>query len=141
MTILVSACLLGENCKYSGGNNRAQAVLDFCAGHTVIPICPERDGGLPTPRPASEIVNGVVMNKLGENVDAQYRAGAAHAVQLAKEHHADLAILQPRSPSCGVTQRYDGTFSGTLIDGQGIAAEALTKAGIRCVDADKLNTI
>ena len=77
MKILVSACLLGENCKYSGGNNYNQAVCDFARGHQVVPVCPEVLGGLPTPRCPAEIVQGVVTNKEGINVDREFRAGAA----------------------------------------------------------------
>ena len=88
MKILVSACLLGENCKYSGGNNYNQAVCDFARGHQVVPVCPEVLGGLPTPRCPAEIVQGVVTNKEGINVDQEFRAGAAKA--LAAVAHAQL---------------------------------------------------
>lgn len=101
MKILVSACLLGENCKYSGGNNYNQAVCDFARGHQVVPVCPEVLGGLPTPRCPAEIVQGVVTNKEGINVDREFRAGAAKALAIAKENGVELAILQSRSPSCG----------------------------------------
>ncbi len=85
MKILVSACLLGENCKYSGGNNYNQAVCDFARGHQVVPVCPEVLGGLPTPRCPAEIVQGVVTNKEGINVDREFRAGAAKALAIAKK--------------------------------------------------------
>ena len=104
MKILVSACLLGENCKYSGGNNYNQAVCDFARGHQVVPVCPEVLGGLPTPRCPAEIVQGVVTNKEGINVDREFRAGAAKALAIAKENGVELAILQSRSPSCGVKE-------------------------------------
>ena len=93
MKILVSACLLGENCKYSGGNNYNQAVCDFARGHQVVPVCPEVLGGLPTPRCPAEIVQGVVTNKEGINVDREFRAGAAKALAIAKENGVELAIL------------------------------------------------
>ena len=125
MKILVSACLLGENCKYSGGNNYNQAVCDFARGHQVVPVCPEVLGGLPTPRCPAEIVQGVVTNKEGINVDWEFRAGAAKALAIAKENGVELAILQSRSPSCGVKEIYDGTFSGTKISGQGVFAKML----------------
>ena len=96
MKILVSACLLGENCKYSGGNNYNQAVCDFARGHQVVPVCPEVLGGLPTPRCPAEIVQGVVTNKEGINVDREFRAGAAKALAIAKENGVELAILQFR---------------------------------------------
>ena len=82
MKVLVSACLLGENCKYSGGNNYNQAVCDFARGHQVVPVCPEVLGGLPTPRCPAEIVQGVVTNKEGINVDREFRAGAAKALAI-----------------------------------------------------------
>ena len=126
MKILVSACLLGENCKYSGGNNYNQAVCDFARGHQVVPVCPE------------EIVQGVVTNKEGINVDREFRAGAAKALAIAKENGVELAILQSRSPSCGVKEIYDGTFSGTEIPGQGVFAKMLMDEGIRVLDAGEL---
>ena len=138
MKIMVSACLLGENCKYSGGNNRSEKVLSYIAGHEVIPVCPEVMGGLPTPRPPAEIVRGEVINKNGVSVDAQYRLGAKKALALAKERQIDLAILQPRSPSCGTREIYDGTFSGTKIPGMGVMAALLRENGFRVIGADEL---
>ena len=141
MKILVSACLLGENCKYSGGNNYNQAVCDFARGHQVVLVCPEVLGGLPTPRCPAEIVQGVVTNKEGINVDREFRAGAAKALAIAKENGVELAILQSRSPSCGVKEIYDGTFSRRLIAGDGVTAEALKAHGITIYgesDAEKL---
>ena len=141
MKIAVSACLLGENCKYSGGNNRSERLLSELAKHPeveVIPVCPEIAGGLPTPRPPAEIVDGEVVNDLGVSVDAEYRAGvAAEMVRL--EPHIEAgelaaAVLQSRSPSCGVHQVYDGTFTGRLISGKGLFAEALERRGVRIVD-------
>lgn len=138
MVILVSACLLGENCKYSGGNNRSQQVLDYVAGHTVIPVCPEVMGGLPVPRLPAEIVDGVVTNRTGVSVDKAFRAGVQQVLDMIEGKHIDLAILQPRSPSCGSRQVYDGTFTGTLRPGQGVLAEALMQRGIPITDADQL---
>lgn len=80
MKIMVSACLLGENCKYNGGNNRNEKVLEFIKGHEVIPVCPEVMGGLPTPRVPSEIVNGVVTSRDGRNVDKEFRTGDRKSV-------------------------------------------------------------
>ena len=139
MKIMVSACLLGENCKYNGGNNLSDKVTRFIEGHEVIPVCPEVMGGLPTPRVPSEIVNGVVTMADGRNVDTEFRKGAQIGLQLAKENEVDLVILQSRSPSCGVKQIYDGTFSGNKIDGQGIFARLLTENGFRIVDVEDLD--
>ena len=138
MKILVSACLIGENCKYDGGNNRNEKVLEFLKGHEVIPVCPEQLGGLPTPRPCSEIVNGIVTNTKGDSVDYEFRLGADIALKTAKTEQIDLAILQSRSPSCGVRQIYDGSFSGTKIDGHGIFAGKLIENGFRVIDAADL---
>jgi len=138
MKIMVSACLLGENCKYSGGNNRREQVLAFVEGHEVFPICPEVMGGLPTPRTPAEIVEGRVFNKDGVNVDKEYRLGAKMALEIAKRENIDMAILQPRSPSCGAREIYDGTFSGRKIPGMGITAALLKENGFRVVDADEL---
>lgn len=138
MKILVSACLLGENCKYSGGNNYSKIVSNFVRGHDVIPVCPEVLGGLPTPRCPAEIVNGVVINKEGICVDQEFRRGAARAFEIAKENDVDFAILQSRSPSCGVKEIYDGTFSGSKITGQGIFAKMLMDADIRALDVEEL---
>ena len=137
MKIMVSACLLGENCKYSGGNNRNEKVLAYVAGHEVIPVCPEVMGGLPTPRVPAEIVHGVVINREGVNVDQEYRLGAQKALEIAREKEIDLAILQSRSPSCGVKEIYDGTFTGTRIPGQGITAKLLSDNGFAVMDADE----
>lgn len=138
MKILVSACLLGEDCKYSGGNNYSKMVSDFVRGHDVIPVCPEVLGGLPTPRCPAEIVNGVVINKEGICVDQEFRAGADKAFAIAKENDVDLAILQSRSPSCGVKEIYDGTFSGSKISGQGVFAKMLMDAGFKVIDVEEL---
>lgn len=138
MKIAVSACLLGENCKYNGGNNRNEAVLRFLEGHEVIPVCPEVLGGLSVPRSPCEIVNGIVMNRDGECVDREFRLGAELAAKQAAEQGAEAAVLQPRSPSCGCRQIYDGSFSGKKIAGMGVFARELTKHGIRLVDADEL---
>ncbi len=136
MKILVSACLLGKNCKYNGGNNLNQRVLDFIEGHEVIGVCPEQLGGLSTPRLPAEIVDGVVTNKEGVSVDAEFRKGAQEALAAALEKKVDLAILQSRSPSCGVKEIYDGSFSGKKIKGQGVFAKLLSAHGIKVLDAE-----
>lgn len=138
MKILVSACLLGENCKYSGGNNRNEAVLAFLKGHEAVPVCPEVLGGLPTPRTPAEIVGGLVLTRDGENVDEAFRKGAELALARARAEGIDLAILQPRSPSCGLRQIYDGTFSGRKIAGKGVFARLLTEHGFLAVEPEDL---
>ena len=138
MKIMVSACLAGENCKYNGGSNRNEKVLRLMEENEVILVCPEQMGGLPTPRTPCEICNGVVMTKEGRGVDQEFRAGAAKCLDVAMREQPDLIVLQSRSPSCGVKQRYDGTFSGKLTEGSGVTAELLMKNGFRCVDVEDL---
>ena len=138
MVIAVSACLLGENCKYNGGNNYSEKVAEFTRGHEVIPVCPEVYGGLPTPREPSEIVDGVVRHRDGSSVDEEFRKGAQIALEKVLQSGAELVILQSRSPSCGVKSIYDGTFSGRVIEGQGIFARLLQEAGIRVMDVADL---
>ncbi len=134
MKIAVSACLLGHNCKYNGGNNRSQKVLRFVEGHEVIPVCPEVTGGLPTPRIPVELRNGRAINANGEDVTDFFQAGTEKTMTRLAEEHIDLAVLQPRSPSCGCKQIYDGTFTKTLIDGKGMFAQALSEAHIPMMD-------
>ena len=138
MKIMVSACLLGENCKYNGGNNYNEKVMEYIKGHEVISMCPELLGGLPTPRVPSEIVNGVVTTKDGRNVDSEFRLGAEIALKKALEEKVDLVILQSRSPSCGVKQIYDGSFSGNKVHGQGIFAKLLKENNIPMIDVEDL---
>ena len=141
MKIMVSSCLLGINCKYNGGNNRNEKLLRLLEGHTVIPVCPEVLGGLPVPRPSAEIVNGTVMNVEGENVDTAFRRGAEKVLELAKREQPDLIVLQSRSPSCGVKQVYDGTFSGRRIPGQGVFAQAAASAGFKVIDIEDIDDL
>ncbi|MBR0219380.1 MAG: DUF523 domain-containing protein [Clostridia bacterium] len=130
MRILVSACLLGLCCRYDGQSKRNDRVLALTEKHELIPVCPEQLGGLPTPRPPAEIKNGRVINNVGQDVTAQYEKGALETLRLYDLLHCDCALLKARSPSCGAEQVYDGTFSGTLIPGQGIAARLLSQRHI-----------
>jgi len=134
--ILVSACLLGENCKYNAGNNYDPAVAAFVEGKQVLPVCPERCMGCP--RTPVEIVNGVVTDRNGNVVDGILRASVAHIMHQLEGLDIECAVLKSRSPTCGVKQVYDGTFTGTLTDGSGILAQALQKAGYTVIDAEDL---
>lgn len=138
MKIAVSACLLGENCKYNGGNNYHEKLAEFLKGHDVVGVCPEVLGGLPTPRKSSEIVDGIVRRKDGTCVNEEFRRGAELAFEIVKKHEAELVILQSRSPSCGVNRIYDGTFSKTLIDGDGVFVKLLKENGIPVLDVAEL---
>ena len=133
MHILVSACLLGEPCRYDGTGKGEPALEKLHAqGHTLVPVCPEVLGGLPTPRsPAERQLDGRVVNREGQDVTGEYRAGAERALEAARTHGCTLAILKERSPSCGRGQIYDGTFSGTLVPGSGVAARLLEEHGVR----------
>ena len=138
MVIGVSACLLGENCKYSGGNNYSERVIEYIKGHEVVSICPEVLGGLPIPRDPAEIVDGVVKHKDGSSVDKEFRDGAKKALEILKDKGAELVILQSRSPSCGVDSIYDGTFSGKMIPGNGVFVELLKAEGLKVIDVENL---
>ena len=131
--ILVSACLLGINCKYSGGNNKNEKVLEYIKDKEVIPVCPEIMGGLSTPRPPSEIINDKVMNSLNQDVTQQYKKGAEETLKLAKLFNVKKALLKAKSPSCGKGYIYDGTFSSTLIEGNGITTKLLIENGIEVI--------
>lgn len=141
MKILVSACLLGVACKYSGGDNACPAVLALAGRHTLIPVCPEVYGGLPTPRPPAERQGDRVVTEQGEDVTAQYQKGAQAAVLLAKLTGCEAAVLKKNSPSCGCGQIYDGTFTHTLTAGSGLTAEALLAAGIPMYNEDTCKTL
>lgn len=138
--ILVSACLLGTPCRYDGA---AKPHGDVTAlrqwGYELIPVCPEVMGGLSTPRPPAERqADGRIVNREGQDVTAQYDAGARAALDLARREGCALAVFKARSPSCGRGEIYDGTFSGTLIPGDGAAAGLLTRAGIRVLREDEV---
>ncbi|MEF9920176.1 MAG: DUF523 domain-containing protein [Erysipelotrichaceae bacterium] len=125
MKIIVSACLLGKNCKYDGSNNKDERLIELLKKDEVFPVCPEVMGGLPTPRACAEIVQNRVMNKEGKDVSNEYQSGAELCLALAKRENIDCAILQVRSPSCGKGLIYDGTFSGNKVKGNGIFAQLL----------------
>lgn len=131
--ILVSTCLLGTNCKYSGGNNYSEEVMEYLKDYEIIPICPEQLGGLPTPRPASEIIGDKVINNEGTDVTSNYQNGAEEALKIAKLLGIKKALLKAKSPSCGNGKIYDGTFSGTLIDGDGITTKLLKENNIEVI--------
>ena len=123
--IIVSACLLGENCKYNGGNNKCDDVIALAEKFEIIPVCPECFGGLPIPRVPSEIKDGRVYSKTGEDLTEAFLSGAEQTLYIAKEANAPCAMLKENSPSCGFGKIYDGTFSGNKIDGNGITAQLL----------------
>lgn len=131
--ILVSACLLGLCCRYDGKEKADGRVLELLKRDDIllIPVCPEQLGGMETPRLPSERRGEAVVNRSGEDVTEYYRKGAAQALKLAELYGCKAAILKERSPSCGKGQIYDGTFSGTLTEGDGVTAELLKCHGIQ----------
>ena len=132
--IIVSACLVGINCKYSGGNNYNQKIFDLVKEGKAIPICPEQLGGLNTPRKPVElkVINGkrYAIDNEGNDLTENFERGALEVLNLAKDLNINKAILQPRSPSCGVNKIYSGNFDNKLVDGNGILTELLKQNGI-----------
>ena len=141
MKIIVSACLMGENCKYDGGNNCNQELMDILKGHEVILVCPEVMGGLLIPRCPAEIKNDMVVNKNGIDVTKEYHLGAKKTLEIAKDGGIKIAILKSRSPSCGSGKIYDGTFSKRIIDGDGITTKLLKENGIKVLTENDVELI
>ncbi len=136
--ILVSACLLGIDCKYSGGNNYNEKVIEYLSDKEVIPICPEIMGGLSTPRPPSERIGDKVINNQGTDVTQEYKKGAEQALKLAKLFNVKKALLKAKSPSCGKGKIYDGTFNGILTNGNGVTVDLLESNGISVITEQDL---
>jgi uncharacterized protein YbbK (DUF523 family) len=140
---LISGCLIGINCKYNGSNNKNREVVELVKKGLAVPFCPEQLGGLPTPRYASEIQQGSgedvlegrarVINQIGQDVTENFKRGAEEALKLAKILGTKFAILKSKSPSCGYGKIYDGSFSGVLVDGNGVTAALFLKNGIKVI--------
>ena len=126
---VVSACLAGLHCRYDGRTNLKPEVAELVASGLAVPVCPEELGGLPTPRDPSERRGDSVVSNAGRDVTSEFSSGAEAALYIAEEYGCSAAILKARSPSCGCGRIYDGTFSRTLIDGNGLFAELLLKKG------------
>lgn len=141
MKILVSACLLGCSCRYDGKSKLDERVLALQSGHTLIPVCPEQLGGLPTPRLPAEIQGEKVTRKDGQDITAQYVKGAREALRLYTLLGCDCALLKARSPSCGKGCIYDGSFSGALTKGNGITAALFQEKGIRVFTEEETEQI
>lgn len=129
MNVGVSACLVGKNTKYDGGNNYNKYVLEYLKDKEVVLICPEVFGGLPTPRIPSEQINDKVINSNNEDVTKQFVDGANEALKRLQQQNVNVVILKERSPSCGYKKIYDGTFSKTIIDGNGVFAKLAIENG------------
>ena len=130
MRLLVSACLLGCRCRYDGASREHPLAKELAEHHTLVPVCPEQLGGLSTPRPPAERRGGLVVTRDGTDVTEQYRRGAEEALRLCRGLGCEAAVLKERSPSCGCGAVYDGTFSGTLVPGDGVTAELLRAHGV-----------
>ena len=128
--IVVSACLLGDRCRYDGASKPNAAVISLAERFTLIPVCPEQLGGLPTPRVSAERQGACVVNENGLDVSVEYARGAAAALAIAQENGCTCAVLKERSPSCGCGEIYDGSFSRRLIAGNGVTAELFLANGI-----------
>ena len=136
MKILVSSCLLGENTKYNGGNNKSDELIRFLENYEVVRICPEVMGGMKIPREAAEIINHRVFNKKQEDVTSYFLEGARKVLEIVEKENIKVAILKKNSPSCGYGIIYDGTFTGKKIKGNGITAELLKECGVVILNED-----
>ena len=134
MKIGVSSCLLGINCKYNGQSNYNELIIKLKEKYELVPICPEVLGGLPTPRVPAEIIGNKVINKEGVDVTNNYNEGAKKALQILKDNNINIVILKSKSPSCGKGVIYDGTFSHTLINGNGKATQLFLDNNIKVYD-------
>lgn len=130
MNVLISACLIGVNCRYDGNGFETKIYENLHNDVNLIPVCSEQLGGLETPRSPVEIRGNKAFNKKGDDVTKNFLKGAEEVLNLAKKFNCRYAILKSNSPSCGHNLRYDGTFSGRLIEGNGLTADLLAKNGI-----------
>lgn len=141
MRVMVSACLLGQKCKYNGKNNLNADLVEYLRSYTIVPICPEVQGGLSTPRMPSERYFEKVVTKDGQDVTEAFQLGAIIALQLANQQDCKVAILKKNSPSCGFGEIYDGTFSSRLKKGNGVTAELLYQNGIIILNEENYNNL
>ena len=139
--LLVSACLLGAPCRYDGKSKPLAGIERLREEYELVPVCPEREGGLPTPRTPSERRGEAVVMQDGTDVTAQYRRGAEAALKLCRREGCAAALLKERSPSCGSGAIYDGTFTHTLIPGDGVTAELLRQNGVRIYGESELDLL
>ena len=136
--ILISACLVGDNVKYDGGNNKNPLIEKLLEKYELVPFCPEVEGGLPTPRHPSEQRGEQVINDIDEDVTDEFNKGADLALNICLYLKIKKAILKERSPSCGVHSIYDGTFSHKVIPGSGVTAALLKRKGIDVYNEDEI---
>ena len=139
--LLISACLCGQNTKYSGGNNALKNLELLEQKFILVPICPEVMGGLSTPRDPSEQKDNKVFSNKGKEVTKEFELGAYTALKIAKENGVTLALLKESSPSCGSHLIYDGSFSGTKIAGEGVAAKLLRENHIKIYSENQIDEL
>ena len=139
--LLISACILGTNCKYNGKNNYNPLVEKLKERYILIPICPEEMGGLSTPRNPSEILNDKVISSKGDDVTNNFFDGANKALDIAKKENISKALLKEGSPSCGSNYIYDGTFTKTKVDGMGITARLLKNNNIKIYNENEIESL
>ncbi len=139
--LLISACLMGVPCRYDGKSKPHPIAKLLEEKYRLIPICPEVEGGLPTPRTPCEILQNRVVSMSGEDRTKEYRLGANKALVLTKKYGITAALLKAKSPSCGNQLIYDGSFSGRLIDGMGITARLLSDHGILVYNETQANLL
>lgn len=140
MKVLVSACLLGVNCRYNGVPKENAVVKELLNREeiTLIPVCPEQLGGLPTPRTPSERKGEIVVSSEGEDRTGAFTRGAEETLRIAKMYGCEVAVLKERSPSCGNKEIYDGSFTGTVVPGEGVTAELLQKNDVKVFGESEL---
>ena len=139
--ILISACLVGDNVKYNGGNNKSPLIEKLLKKYELIPFCPEVEGGLSVPRSPSERQGGRVINSEGKDVTSAFERGAELAFNICLFLKIKKVILKERSPSCGSKEIYDGSFSHKVIPGMGVTAEYLISKGIQVISEDEIETL
>ena len=139
--LLISACLLGIPCRYDGSAKLFDGIARLREKYELIPVCPEQLGGLPTPRNPSERIGERVLTPNGTDVTAEYHAGARAALELYRREGCIAAVLKERSPSCGSGEIYDGTFTHTVISGDGVTAELLKQSGIKVYGETELDAL
>jgi len=127
---LISSCLVGINCKYNGSNTFNEKLHNLMLSGQAIPVCPEMLGGLSAPREPCEIVGDKVLGKSGKDYTHEFQDGAQKVLSICQTLGITEVILQSRSPSCGFGKIYDGTFTGSFVEGNGVTAELLSKNGI-----------
>lgn len=137
--ILVSACLIGNNCRYKGDNCKNEKLLELGKKYELVPVCPEQLGGLSTPRNPAERLGDKVVSSAGVDVTKEYKKGAEIALKIAKENDVEFCVLKAKSPSCGKGLIYDGTFTGGKVAGNGVTVELLEANGFKVYTEEEID--